>query len=53
MAKLREYKLELVWLALVILLFAGASVEPSAADYNWEDAARDCSSSSGWCELAI
>lgn len=52
MKRLRDYKLELGWLLLVVLLFLASPSDPSAqrTDQNYPDTARWCDDVSGWCE---
>jgi hypothetical protein len=49
MRNVREYRFELCWMLLLVLLFWAIPVRSSADDRDWEDGAGDCPGSSGWC----
>lgn len=50
MGSVREYKLELCWLLLlVVALFTLSAATPRADGWNMDDEAADCSPFDGWC----
>jgi hypothetical protein len=49
MSPFREYRFELCWLAILIVIILLTPGRTSAQGYSWIDVALDCDSSGGWC----
>jgi hypothetical protein len=52
MARVNDYKLELGWLLILILLFACAPARSSATtEFSWDDVPDECGSGVGDCVI--
>ena len=54
MTRLREYKFEVCWLLLLVLLCAWSPAEPAAEWWNQDDESpSQCPETNGWCPEQI
>ena len=49
MGWIREYRLELLWLLLLIVLFASHPSSSRANGWNWDDGESDCGDGDFYC----